>query len=79
MLNDRGDPKREVNKRIGECYITWKKLETYWKHSDCSVKQKLIVYDAVIRTKLIYGLESVQVNDEMEKKIDAFQLKTTNP
>lgn len=52
-----------------------KKLETYWKHSDCSVKQKLIVYDAVIRTKLIYGFESVQVNDEMKKKIDVFQLK----
>ena len=28
MLNDRGDSKREVNKRIGECYITWKN----WKH-----------------------------------------------
>ena len=75
MLNDKGDPKREINKRIAECYTTWKKLAEFWKHSNCSVKLKLGVYDAVIRTKLVYGLESVQVNDSLKQKIDAFQLK----
>ena len=33
------------------------------------------MYDAVVRTKLVYGLESVQVNDSLKQKIDAFHLK----
>ena len=75
LINDKGDPRREVNKRISECFLTWKRLETFWKHSDCSVKVKLNIYDAVVRAKLIYGLETVQVNDSLKQKIDAFQLK----
>lgn len=75
MLNDKGDPKREVNKRISGTYLVWKRLELFWKHSNCSVRQKLVVYDAVVRSKLIYGLQSVQVNDELKRKMDAFQLK----
>ena len=52
------------------------KLEVYWKHSNCSVRQKLIVYDSIIRTKLIYGMEGAQINDHIKKKrIDSFQLK----
>ena len=38
MLNDKRDPKREINKRIAECYITWKRLADFWKHSDSNVK-----------------------------------------
>ena len=75
MINDKGDPKREVNKRISESYLTWKRLSEFWKHADCSVRLKLSVYDAVIRAKLMYGLESVQINDSLKKKINAFQFK----
>ena len=55
--------------------MTWKRLAEFWKHSDCNVRLKLGVYDAVIRSKLIYGLESVQINDSLKRKLDAFQLK----
>ena len=58
IINDKGDPEREIN--------TWKKLSEFWKHSDCSVRMKLCVYDAVIRTKLIYGLDCVQINDSFK-------------
>ena len=34
LINDKGDPKREVNKGISECYVCWKRLETFWKHSE---------------------------------------------
>ena len=75
VVNDKGDPKREVNKRLSETYLIWKKLEMLWKHSDGSVKEKLIVYDAVVRSKLVYALESLQINDDLKRKMDAFQLK----
>ena len=75
LMNDKGDPIREINRRKAECYLTWKSLETFWKDSNCDVITKIRAYDAVIRTKLMYGLESVQVNDTQKKSIDAFQLK----
>ena len=34
MLNDKGDPKREINKRISECMVIIKKLDPVWKHTD---------------------------------------------
>ena len=66
LINDKGDPTREVNKRISDCYLTWKRLAEFWKHSDCTTHMQLGIYDAVIRSKLIYGLESVQLNDSMK-------------
>ena len=55
FLNHKTDPKREFNKRKGDVFYTWKKLETFWKHTNCSLEFKLIAYDAVIRAKLMYG------------------------
>lgn len=60
---------------MGDVVATWKRLETFWKHSDCDLRFKLVVYDAVIRAKLMYGLESVQLNQEERNKIDRFQLR----
>ena len=31
IINPRGDIAREVNKRISECYVVWKRLELFWK------------------------------------------------
>ena len=66
---------KEVNKRIAETYVTWKKLEEFWKHSNCSTKFKITVHDAMVRTKLMYGLESLQLNDSIINKIEIFQRK----
>lgn len=72
MLSDKGDPDRELSKRISATLPTCKKLEISWKSKDCPVDWKLLVYDAVVKAKLLYGLESVQVNDA-NKKLDGFQ------
>ena len=47
----------------------------YWRQSDCSVGFKLTVYDAVVRSKLMYGLESAQLSDSVRRKLDSFQFK----
>eukprot|EP00975_Prorocentrum_lima_P051787 10846629-Prorocentrum_lima.AAC.1 len=46
--------------RISQCTIIWKRLDTFWLHSDCPMPFKLLVYDAVVKAKLLYGLESLQ-------------------
>ena len=51
------------------------KLDELWKHGNHEAREKLIIYDAVIRTKLMYGIESLQLNQDQLKKLDTFQLK----
>ena len=36
MINDKGDPVREIKKRLTECYIVWKKLGDFFLNSGCN-------------------------------------------
>ena len=54
---------------------TWKKMAPFWKDSQLGVKYKIIVYDAVIRSKIVYGLESARLTDALKFKLKAFQLR----
>lgn len=54
-INNKAYVRKELAEIMSSCYATWKKLENYWKHSTCSQKQKLRVYNAVIETKQQYG------------------------
>ena len=51
------------------------KLAFFWKQSNCTPRQKILVYDAVIRSKLLYGLESAELRPSDLTKLDTFQLK----
>ena len=75
MINDKGNPRREIRKRVSECMCIMKKLDIFWKHTDNPKKWKIIVYNAIIRTKLMYGLESAQLNDSIKQYLDTFQVK----
>ena len=63
MINDRGDPNRELKKRKSECMCTLMKLEFFWKHTDNPKKWKIILFNAIIRTKLIYNSMKQQKNN----------------
>ena len=52
------------------------KLDLFWLHSDCPTRVKIIALDAIIRAKLLYGLESAQLGEEALKKLDISNLKT---
>ena len=39
------------------------------------MRQKLLVFNSVVRSKMIYGLESLQLTDAVKHKLDIFQLK----
>ena len=70
-----GNMNRELNKRIASTMLTLKRLDIYWRHSNCPVRTKLITADAVIRAKVLYGLDSAQLNEPHLKRLDFFQLK----
>ena len=53
----------------------WKKLDLFWRKSNCSKKFKLIAYDAEVRAKLLYGLEAAQINKAEKDDMDSFFYK----
>ena len=75
MLNDKADVKKEVSARIASCMGTLKKLDLFWRHSDCPERFKLMALDAVIRSKVLYSLESAELGAAIMNKLDVFQLK----
>jgi len=74
-INADSDMHREIGKRIGKCMITLKRLDLFWLHGNCNVKVKLRVYNAIVRSKLMYGLDSAQLNESHQQRLDVFQLK----
>ena len=50
-------------------------MNEFWFSSACPKGFKMTVFDAVVRSKLVYGLEGVQVPKFLLNKLDAFQLK----
>ena len=50
-------------------------LEELWKNGNHELREKLMIWDAVIRTKLMYGTESLQLNKDQRDRLDVFQLK----
>ena len=66
---------KEIRKRISATSIMWQKLRPYWLNSNSSIKEKVLVYNAVIRAKLMYGLETAQLNAAHKHSLDVFQRK----
>ena len=50
-----------------------KKLDLFWKKAECSKRWKLNVYNAVVLSKLTYGLETLQFTEAQGNVLDAFQ------
>ena len=75
LLNQKGNTRTELGKRISNAMTTLKKLDLFWIHSSCPIKFKLLVVDAVIRSKVLYGMDTAQLNDTETKKLETFQLK----
>ena len=55
--------------------VIMKKLDLFWRHSNCKITTKIQVADAVLRAKLLYGIESTQLIPSVLRRIEVFQLK----
>ena len=74
-INQNSDYRKELSKRISATMAILKKLDLFWRHSDCPTKFKMITLDAVVRSKLLYGLDSAQLNEQDKNRLDTFHLK----
>ena len=69
------DVRHEIQHKMVQTLKTWYKLTPFWTTVVCSKKWRLQVYDAIIRNKLLYGLETVHLTQSLQKKVNAFQLR----
>ena len=67
--------RHEINCKMQETVVTWNKLEPLWKAAGRSKKWKLEIYDAIIKNKLLYGLETLRLTMAMQRKVNALQLR----
>ena len=74
-LGIRTTNREELSERFAATMAIMKKLDLFWRHSDCPVHVKVYTADAVLRSKLLYGLESAQLLPPVQKKLEIFQLK----
>ena len=71
----KGDPSTEVSNIISDCMVVLNKLHVFFYTSDNSIARKIQIYNATIRSKLMYGLETVVMNTVVLNRLDTFQFK----
>ena len=74
-LDGSGNRGKDLMKRISKPMIVQTKLDQFWLCSNCPIKRKVEVYNAVIKSKLLYGLEPLQLRESLKKNLDTLQLK----
>lgn len=75
LLTDTANNTAELANRIAMTNKTAHQLKIFWNKAKTDIKWKATVYNAVIRSKLLYGLEGVQLTQSERNKLDAFQIK----
>ena len=69
------NPREEIQRRINITNPALKKLELFWSKASCNPKWKLQVYNAVVISRLLYGLENIDGTEAVNNMLDTFQLK----
>ena len=57
------------------CMALLTKLRVSFRHCDCTVGFRMQVVDAVLRSKLLFGLKSAQLKQEHMNQMNKFRVK----
>ena len=74
-MSAKRNPHFEISTRIINTTATLNKLDMFWKRAPVSTIWKLRVHDAVISSKLLYGLESASLTNAEYEILHSFQIK----
>ena len=73
LLSDTFDNKAEVANRLGDCIGTCKRMGLFWNKANTSIKWKIQVFNSIVRSKLLYSLECIQLTTSEISKLNGFQ------
>jgi hypothetical protein len=63
ILSDSFSNKAELLNRLGDGTATANRMKAFWKKATTSIRWKIHVFNAIIRLKLLYGLECMQLTN----------------
>ena len=53
----------------------WKSLDFFfWKEVQCSTRNKILLYNAVIQSKLLYALETIEIPVALLSRLESFSV-----
>ena len=63
----------DITCRIGKARTAFRKLNRIWKSSNYSIMTKVHLYNSLVKSVLLYGCETMKMNDGDARKLDTFQ------
>lgn len=72
-LNDNNSMDKEIASKIAQCKATANKLGLFWSKARADISWKIQVANSILRSKLLYGLETAHLSDRQLKRLNAFQ------
>ena len=65
----------EVSRHIGAAVFVFKELDWVWECANILETKKLEIYQACVVTNLMFGLQSVWLNEAELKRLDGFHCR----
>ena len=75
VVNADGCCEEEVRRRVQAGWQNWRRASGVLCDRKLSARLKGKIYKSVVRTAMLYGMETVAVTERMEKKMEAAELK----
>ena len=76
ILTEAADSLAELQNRLALAIKTCSQLKLFWTKANTSAQWKFRVFNTIVRSKLMYSLENVQLTQAEMNKLDAFQVKS---
>ena len=70
-----GGVKAELNQKLGVAWGDFCALHRVWKHSTLCFARKVRIYNAVVISRLLYGLSSAHLNVAETRRLNGFQCR----
>ena len=71
-----GSLKEAVTQRIAKAHQTWKQIHFKLRRNKAITKKiKLILWNSLIRSTMIYGLHTTEMPESQTKRIESFMYK----
>lgn len=75
LLSDNVNNHREVTNRLAAATATCNRMKLFWDKANNTIRWKIRVFESILRSKVLYGLECIQLTQPDLDKLNAFQLK----
>ena len=70
-----GTIKRELGRKLAMAWADFQRLDRLWRHTSVSRARKLLIFQATISSRALYGLSGAWLNASERRRLEGFQSK----